>query len=206
VTGRAAVENLGSAIPPTSTNWSFLTKILGDYQTHYFIRAVVANKALGANLPEDAVYGYAVADGSGQLLKIANWYKLHFNPKTASTGQLPPVNEKAFWSVTIYDSTGRLVDRTDIPLETSYNAIGVGPVGFGATIQNHTACFNSDNSLDLYLQVEQPSGGTELCNWLPLPQMPNTDSTKSDFIVFLRMYWPDAVVLNGDWTPPPVLK
>jgi len=204
VAGRAAVENLGSAIPSTNSNWFFLTKFLGDYKGHYLIRAVVANKALGANLPEDAIYGYATSDGSDQVFKIKNKYKLHFNPSGAPSGQLPPVNPKGFWSVTIYNWDGTLVNRDDIPVDTAYNAIGVGP--FGPTIQNHTACFNPDKSMDLYFQVDQPSGGIELCNWIPLPKKGNPDSTKNDFIVFLRMYWPDAGVLHGRWTPPAVTQ
>jgi len=204
VAGRAAVENLGSAIPPTTTNWFFLTKILGDYKMHYLIRAVVANQALGANLPQDAVYGYATSDSNNEVFKIKNKYKLHFNPSGATTGQLPPVNPKGFWSVTIYNANGTLVNRPDLPRNKQYNAIGVGPLG--PTIQNHTACLNPDKSMDLYFQVNPPAGGIALCNWIPLPKKGNTDSTKNDFIVFLRMYWPDAGVLNGQWIPPAVTQ
>jgi hypothetical protein len=199
VAARKTVQSTSAAgVPPTSTYWIELTKDLGDYGKHYLLRALIANKALGANLPEDVIYGYATLDGAGLPLKSTNRYKVHFNASTAQTGQLPPVNPKAFWSVTIYNADGTLVDREGV----DYNAIGVGPLG--PTIQDHTACFNPDRSLDLYLQADQPSGGTQLCNWIPIPQKGSPDPSQADFIVFLRMYWPDAVVLNGDWIPPAV--
>jgi hypothetical protein len=176
------------------------TKLLGDYGRHYLFRALVAEKALGANLPEDAVYGYGIDDNSNNPLKSTNQYVVHFNAKTAQTFQLPPVNPNGFWSVTIYNANGTLVDNNVV----NYNAIGVGPLG--PTIQDHNACFNADGSLDLYIQADPPSGATQFCNWLPISPEGSADPTQPDFIVFLRMYWPDQVVLNGNWIPPAVQK
>jgi hypothetical protein len=191
----------GFGMPSTSTNWFMQTKLLGDYGTHYFFRAVVAEKALGANLPEDVVYGYGVNDNDDNPLKSTNRYVLHFNAKGASSFQLPPANPSAFWSVTIYNADGTLVDNKVV----DYNAIGVGPHG-QATIQGHTACFNADGSLDLYIQADPPSGHIPFCNWLPISPQGSTDPKQPDFIVFLRTYWPDPIVLNGGWIPPAVQK
>jgi hypothetical protein len=190
----------GFSTPPTSTNWFMQTKLLGEYGTHYLFRALVAEKALGANLPEDAVYGYGINDNGNNPFKSTNRYVLHFNAKTAQTGQLPPVNPNGFWSVTIYNADGTLVDNKVV----DYNAIGVGPLG--PTIQGHNACFNADGSLDLYIQADPPSGATQFCNWLPISPEGSTNANQPDFIVFLRMYWPDQVVLDGGWIPPAVQK
>jgi hypothetical protein len=54
---------------------------------------------LGANLPEDAVYPTAFADGEGNPLSGANKYVVHFDK-----GKLPPAD--AFWSITMYDQDG----------------------------------------------------------------------------------------------------
>lgn len=185
----------GGGVEPTSTNWFVLTDNLGDYGTEYLLRAIVAKQALGANLPEDAVYGYATMDNGGNPLKAGNRYVVSFE-----AGQLPPVNPAGFWSVTIYNADGTLVDNPVV----NYNAIGVGPLG--PTIQDHNACFNADGSLDLYFQADQPSDPTQRCNWIPISPQGSADPTKNDFIVFLRMYWPDQVVLDGGWIPPAVQK
>jgi hypothetical protein len=42
----------------TSTNWSVSLEV-GDYGVRYLLRAIVAKNALGANRPQDAVYGTA---------------------------------------------------------------------------------------------------------------------------------------------------
>jgi hypothetical protein len=166
------------------------------------LRAFVAEKALGANVPQDAVYGYATSDNSNNPLKGTNRYVIHFNAPTArhQAGEVPPVNSQGFWSVTIYNADGTLVDNPMV----NYNAIGVGPLG--PTIQSHSACFNSDGSLDLYLQTDQPSDATQVCNWIPIPPTGGATASDADFIVFLRMYWPDQTVLNGRWIPPVVQK
>ena len=91
--------------------------------------------------------------------------------------------------MTIYNLDGTLVANNVV----DYNAIGM------PYVQGHQACFNSDQSLDLYLQVDSPGSGKPFCNWLPTPP-------GAGFIVFLRMYWPDQAVLNGRWIPPGIQK
>lgn len=56
--------------------------------------------------------------------------------------------------------------------------------------------FNSDGSLDLYIQRESP-GKDKQSNWLPAPK-------SGSFTMNLRLYWPKDEVLDGSWTPPPV--
>ncbi len=174
---------------PTRTNWS-LPLDVGTYGTHYVLRAIIANKALGANRPEDAVYGGATEDSQGNALTGTNKYTLHFKPQTAKDrpGQLPPVNPLGFWSVTLYNSPAENLYNNEIKI----NALGI------PMVQNHAACLNPDKSLTIYLQHDAPADPTsiEYCNWLPTPSAP--------YILFLRMYYPDQAVLDGTWIPPAV--
>ncbi len=57
--------------------------------------------------------------------------------------------------------------------------------------------YNQDGSLDLYIQSESPGKDKE-SNWLPAP--------KDNFVLMLRMYWPENAVLNGSWQPPAVKR
>src|SRR5262249_60363589 len=107
----------------------------------------------------------------------------------------------AFWSATIYNTEGALVETPN----SSNNAIGVGPTSWGPTIQAHTACFNADGSMDITLQANPPTDSAQLCNWIPIPTTAADPTIPGgDFIVFLRMYWPNASVLQGQWRPPGV--
>ncbi|MEV0600540.1 DUF1254 domain-containing protein [Streptomyces sp. NPDC050315] len=94
-------------------------------------------------------------------------------------GHTPPAN--AFWSLTMYDQQGFLVP----------NALGRYALGHTAKPE-----LNSDGSLDIHVQHEPPAAG-ERANWLPAPA--------GSFNLMLRMYWPQQSVLNGTWSPPPVI-
>jgi hypothetical protein len=205
----AATDLLASINPPSAsatTNYWSVPLNVGNYGINYLLRALVAEKALGANRPEDAVYGYGAYDSRGidpaNLLDGANRYVVHFSPKTSlhRTGELPPVNTDAFWSVTLYDANGFLVNNVNMAPNASYNAIGM------PYVQNHKACLNTDGSLDLYIQSDPPSDTKQFCNWLETPLADGSNATASKFILFLRMYWPDQAVLNGHWNPPPIVK
>lgn len=91
---------------------------------------------------------------------------------------LPPV--KGFWSLTMYNDQYFFVDN---PL----NKYTVSP--------RNDLKFNEDGSLDIYVQNTSP-GKEKEANWLPAP--------KEDFILMLRLYWPDQKVISGAWNPPPV--
>jgi len=112
---------------PTKTFWTMATTGVGMYEDNYLLRAEVAQQALGANNPQDAVYGYTQIDGRGRGLDGTKNYKIHFNPLGQDEG-IPPVTmngpgNSGFWSLTIYDVKGKLV----APPQGSginYNAIG----------------------------------------------------------------------------------
>lgn len=176
---------------PTKTNWA-LPLDVGSYGTHYVLRAIIAQKALGANRPEDAVYGGATVDKQGNTLSGANHYAIHFKPQTPQNkrGEVPPVNPLGFWSVTLYN----------IPKENLYdNSINRNALGI-PMVQNHAVCYNDDKSLTFYIQNDPPPdvNSIEYCNWIPAPP--------GDYLLFLRMYFPNQAVLDGTWIPPAVKK
>jgi len=205
----AAKKLLASINPPSAsakTNFWSVPLDVGDYGINHILRALVAEKALGANRPQDAVYGYGAYDSRGidtaNLLDGANRYVVHFSPKTSlhRTGEIPPVHPDGFWSVTLYDGNGFLVNNVNMDPNASYNAIGM------PYMQNHKACPNVDGSLDLYIQPDAPSDPKQFCNWLETPLPDGSNATTSKFILFLRAYWPDQAILNGRWNPPPIVK
>lgn len=175
------------ATRPTSTNWTVSLDV-GNYGKQYLLRAEVAKQALGANRAVDAVYGYTQIDGRGNDLHGSRKYVIHFLKPGDDQGGIPPV--AGFWSLTIYDSDGKLIQSPDPTAQ--WNAVG------DPYVQNHKACFNNDGSLDLYLQPDPPTNATQHCNWLPTPP-------KSGYIAFLRMYSPGQDILNKKWIPPAIV-
>jgi hypothetical protein len=129
--------------------WSMDIDTVGVYGTYYLKRALMAQLGLGANLPADAVYPIAMADGDGNPLNGTNDYVLHFDAT-----DIPPVN--AFWSVTIYDNDGYQVA----------NSLNRFALSSWMPMQK-----NPDGSLDLYFQHENPGKDKE-ANWLPAPNGP----------------------------------
>lgn len=95
-------------------------------------------------------------------------------------GKLPPVN--AFWSVTAYDAEGYF-----IPNPIKRQALG----------DRDKLVANADGSVDLYMQADSPGADKE-ANWLPVAKAP--------FTLLLRLYWPREEFLEGEWTPPPVVR
>ncbi len=154
--------------------WSTPPSVLGNYGTHYNIRAVVAMVGLGANLPADAIYPNTRVDAAGQPLDGRHRYRLHFG-----AGGLPPVN--AFWSVTAYGADDFLIDN---------------PIHRHALGDRDPLVFNPDGSLDLYVQAVPPEGNWQ-SNWLPV-------RAGEPFLLNARLYWPKPAALDGRWGMPAV--
>jgi len=92
---------------------------------------------------------------------------------------LPPA--QAFWSLTMYEEEGFQVPN---PL----NRFAIG--------DRDDLRFNGDGSLDVQIAHAEPAEGS--ANWLPAPS--------GSFNLCLRLYYPEASVLDGSWTPPGVRK
>ncbi|MDP9883901.1 hypothetical protein J2W21_001395 [Sinomonas atrocyanea] len=119
---------------------------LGRPGSGMLFRAAAAQLFPGpVNSPEEAVYWWATADGTGRPLDGRNAYTLHFPP-----GSLPPNN--AFWSLTMGDGRNRLV-----PNPLSRYSLG----------DRSGLVPNADGSVDICLQQAAPEGGES--NWLPAP-------------------------------------
>lgn len=95
-----------------------------------------------------------------------------------SPEDLPPV--RGFWSLTLYDDRGFFVDN---PLDRY-------------ALRGERLTTNPDGSVDVYVRHEPPGSDRE-ANWLPTPET-------GDFNLMLRLYWPEAEILDGGWNPPPV--
>jgi hypothetical protein len=172
----AKITNIGTTV----NGWLIQTGS-GTYGTDYLLRAAVAKYGLGANAAEEAFYPVGMTDSSGKNLTGGVNYTIHFKPS-----QIPPVNKLGFWSITMYNSTQRLVPN---PINRYW--IGADTPGI---------MYNKDGSLDVYIQPQSP-GQAKQNNWLPSP------TTNQPFNMVLRLYWPDQPqALNGTWSPPPIQR
>jgi hypothetical protein len=94
-------------------------------------------------------------------------------------GGLPPNN--AFWSLTMGDAKNRFVGNSINRYSVSDRS-GLVP--------------NADGSVDIYLQNTAPAGCES--NWLPAPS--------GKFILWLRVYMPDATITDGKYNVPPIVE
>lgn len=171
---RGIAETASELLGDVRNGWSYILEGVGTYGTAYQQRAAIALYGLGANLPKDAVYPAAQADSEGAPFSGEHRYVMHF-----AADELPPV--KAFWSLTLYDERGYLVEN---------------PIDRFALGDRDPLAFNDDGSLDLLIQSEAPKDWES--NWLPSPEGP--------FGLLLRLYWPEQAVLDGSWSAPAVRR
>ena len=94
-------------------------------------------------------------------------------------GQLPP--NHAFWSITMGDARNHFV---------------ANPIN-RYSVSNRTGLAQKpDGSVDIYIQKAAPAGRES--NWLPAPA--------GNFILWLRVYIPGEVILQGKYTVPPIVE
>ena len=94
-------------------------------------------------------------------------------------GGLPP--NDAFWSLTMGDAKNRFV---------------ANPINRYSVSDRSGLVPNADGSVDIYIQNTAPAGHES--NWLPAPA--------GKFILWLRVYVPGAVILDGKYKVPPVVE
>jgi len=165
----SAVQNRGWATPDPA---------IGNYGTNYLLRAGVTQAGLLANTPEEAAYKPGLLDSN--LLALGAFgigsYTMHFGP-----GQEPPVG--AFWSVTAYNSDGKLVANP----QNRYSVSSSRP---------DELLRRPDGSIDIVFSPNDP--GDPGANWLEVPRF-------GGFNVYLRTYVPGQAVLDGSWKPPAIV-
>ncbi len=155
--------------------WS-MSYDLGRYGTKYAYRAAWTFVGVGGNLPEDAIYPVVQVDADGIPLDAANKYTLIFKKD-----EIPPA--AAFWSLTMYDPEGYLVE----------NKLKRYAIGDRSNMKPGT-----DGSITIYIQNDSPGQDKE-SNWLPSP-------AKGGFKMALRLYAPKKSVIDGSWAPPAIKK
>ena len=94
-------------------------------------------------------------------------------------GGLPP--NAAFWSLTMGDTRNRFVPN---------------PIGRYSVSDRSGLAPNTDGSVDIYIQQTAPMGRES--NWLPAPP--------DKFGLWLRVYRPGRVILDGRYAVPPVAE
>ncbi|MFZ4372901.1 MAG: DUF1214 domain-containing protein [Mycobacterium sp.] len=154
--------------------WAVTKSNIGDYGTDYLYRAGVALVGLVANTPDQALYFPGLLDSNYLPLKGIRTYLIHYAP-----GQAPPIDDGGFWSLTVYNSDGTLVDSSTL------NVYSNGPV-----------VINPDGSIDVILSQVDP--GDPNSNWLQTPA--------GDFSVYLRIYAPGQAAADGTWLPQPIQR
>ncbi len=166
-----------TAIGDNVNGW-LVSPDIGSFGNDYLLRAATAKWGFPANIAQEALHAAAFTDMHERPLDgdNNNNYTIHFNP-----GQTPPV--KAFWSITMYNDNGTLVNN---PL----NRYNIG--GLTKGLKN-----NTDGSLDIYIQHVNPGKDKE-SNWLPAP-------SEGKFDLIMRLYLPQPKVFNGTWQYPTVL-
>jgi len=173
--GKAAMAAEMKSLGKMANHWG-LTYDMGRYGTKYAYRAAWTFVGIGGNMIEDAFYPLALNDADGKPLSGEHRYTLTFKK-----GAWPPAD--AFWSMTLYDIEGYLVD----------NPLGRYAIGDRSGMEP-----NPDGSLTIYIQSESPGGGKE-ANWLPAP-------VAGSFKLALRLYVPQQSVQDGSWVPPAVMR
>ncbi|MFN8160451.1 MAG: DUF1254 domain-containing protein [Solirubrobacterales bacterium] len=165
---------------PKHNGWLVLPT--GRYGTDYEFRALVTQVGLGALTPAESIYPVAQTDRTLAALSGSNDYVVHFEP-----GRLPPV--KAFWSLTLYDSSGFFVPN---------------PIDRYAVGDRTELTANPDGSLDIYVQSTEPADPAQAKNWLPSP-------AGAPFRLTMRLYQPAAPQVPGiidgtGWDPPTITR
>ena len=143
-----------------------------EWGTDYLNRTGSAKTNMFDNRPQETKYIYTNDDSAGRELNGQKSYVITF-----AKGQTPPV--RGFWSLTLYDE---------------YHFFHSNPLNrYSLGTKNKDLKYDVDGSLTLYAGAKSPGKDKE-ANWLPAP-----DGT---FSLYLRAYWPEEAVLNGQWKPP----
>lgn len=144
--------------------------------TDYLNRTAISKSAMYANTAAETQYEMRELDGEGKPLNGNTQYTVTF-----AKGQVPPVN--GFWSLTLYNDQKFFFAN---PLSR-----------FSLGTKNKTLKYAADGSLTLYIGAKSPGQENE-ANWLPAPT--------GYFSLMMRLYWPEASVLEGKWVPPGIKK
>jgi hypothetical protein len=179
--GLKKIEAKRAGIGKDENGWR-VGSAFGDrafYKGDWALRAAAASAGIYGNDAVEALYPVAASDNKGDKLDG----KKHRYVLTFPKGQLPPAN--AFWSVTMYDG------KTQLLIENPINRYLVNSPMLPDLKRN------ADGSLSIYIQKDSP-GAEKESNWLPAPD--------GSVYMVMRLYWPRAEALNGQWQPPAIMR
>lgn len=157
----------------------YLVGDLGAGGTNYTLRAIGDKVGVGGQRASIVTYPLALLDDTKAPLTGSRRYVLHL-PKTSL-----PIPVKAFWSLTLYDSSSYFVPN---------------PLNRWVINNRSHLRTNADGSIDIYFQSNRPSNSAQVSNWLPARQ------AGAGFRLIWRLYDVDNAVtgvLDGSaWQPP----
>ena len=142
---------------------------------HYLTRAASARGGIYGLDPQEALYPKTCMDSAGNGLNGGtNSYRMTFTPDS-----MPKTSGNGFWSITLYNSTGRFYDN---PI----NRYSIG---------DHTEnLYYQRGNLTLCIQHDKPQDPRAFHNWLPAPS--------ETFYMIARIYWPTQDELDNPYLPP----
>lgn len=175
------IENPGEMVGISKNGWNLTKRIFGsreEMQGEYEVRAAAAYLGLYGNSLEEAYCPNSLVDANGDKYDGSKFnYVLSFK-----SDELPPLEPKGFWSITMYNESQFLVA----------NQINRYSIGNRTNMK-----YEEDGSLVIYIQRESPGVDRE-SNWLPAPD--------GIFSVSMRIYLPSPKALDPLYCPPPVIK
>lgn len=142
----------------------------------YRTRTAVAKSNIFVNRKNEAKYFYLEHSQDGLPLNGDGEYSITF-----AANALPP--HHAFWSLTLYDEDHHL-------FANPWEIHSIGSIG------NKPLRWNPDGSLTV--SIHGQSNASNSGNWLPAPS--------GRFVLYLRIYVPDEIAVNGVWSPPAVTR
>jgi hypothetical protein len=173
------IENPGKMLGISKNGWNL--SIFGnreEMQGKYELRAVAAYRSLYGNSLEEAYCPNGLVDGDGDAFDGSKFkYVLSFN-----SDEVPAVEPKGFWSITMYGEDQFLVA----------NQINRYSIGDRTDMK-----YEEDGSLVIYIQHESP-GADKQSNWLPAPD--------GIFSLTMRLYLPSREMLDSLSCLVPVRK
>ena len=174
----AEFEESTTSMGAMSGSWRWDVSDVSRFGTDYYRRSATAYKTIYPNAPDHAVYGQTYLDSEGEQLTGASGATIRFEADS-----FPPV--QMFWSLTLYDAgTTAMYPNPAERYKISSKSEGLS--------------YAEDGSLTLIMQHEEPADPGQRANWLPAPQ--------GDIYLVLRLYGAEAEVMEGKWTPPPVMR
>ena len=182
--GERKVEEAVSKAGVSINGWR-MSSFFGDsafFNGDWLKRAAGAKAGIYGNDSAEAAYPLGKYDVDGDPLDGSK----HNYTLTFAADQFPPVN--AFWSVTMYDG------KTQFLIKNPINRYLINSPMLPELKKN------SDGSLTIYIQKDEPTDPVQKANWLPAPDGP--------IYIAMRLYWPKTEnpsilpVGKGTWQPP----